>query len=230
MARGAGQRGNNRVTNLPARPIVFGVDPDNETLGALEDVASAMQCDWRGYPSGLAFCDDYARLPHANSRPACLVLETSLPGISGLEIQRRLTLAEDPLPIVFLTENRDIWLAVEVMRRGAVHYLLKPLLRLQMVSAIQEALALAESRYAASRRRQQLRERLGLLTPQDRQALRMIAEGMSNKEIAGGLGLSLRAAEMRRANLMKKLAFKSPLALVRFALRVRRDGVMEHDG
>ena len=210
---------------IEAVPTIFVIDPDGSTRDALQELASSIGCRCRAYASAGEFFASYV-----DSGPACLVLEVNVPDVNGLQIQRRLARAGDPLPLVYLTAHRDVWLAVELMRGGAVHYLSKPLPRLTMVSAVQEALALDRARRGAQRRRQRALDRLQALTPRERQALQMIAEGKSNKQVADALRITLRAAELRRANLMKKLGLKCPMSLAIFAMRAKREGVLTADG
>lgn len=218
-------RRNGLVASEAIRPRILALDADDQTRNALEELALVLRCDYRGYVSGLEFLAEHCE----TSTPSCLVLDVQLPDISGLMIQQRLTAASDPLSLIFLTASREVWLAVEVMRRGAVHYLLKPVPRLEIVSAIEEALVLSEARCAARDRRQWLQDRLGRLTPEDKHSLRMIADGMTARELSQASGITLRATEMRMRKLMEKLAFKHPMSLMRFALRVKREDAKNRD-
>jgi len=129
-----------------------------------------------------------------------------------------------PLPIIFLSAYSEVSLAVELMRRGAVNYLLKPLRPAELVSAVQEALAKDHLRRRAAERRQRVREGIAVLSAKERDVLRMIGEGKENGQVAEALGISRRGVELRRVSMMKKLHLRSPTGLLRFALLAKRIG------
>ena len=194
-------------------PTVFIIDPDESTRGAVGATASTMNLRHRGFASGYEFFGALTR-----SEPGCLVLEVKVADMSGLQIQRRLARLGATLPLIFLTSENDVSLAVELLRGGAVHYLQKPMRPLELMNALQEALALDRARRKSQQRRQRLMERLALLTLKQREVLRMIAEGKTTRTMAAALGVSPRTIELRRSSLIKKLGLKTPASLLRFAL------------
>lgn len=196
---------------------VFVLDPDPATGVAVGELASSLGLPCQTYPSGRAFFAAY-KAPW----PGCLVLEVQLSDMSGLQVQRRLATMGVPLPTIFLTGHHDVSVAVESMRGGAVHYLQKPLPKIELLSAIQEAMGICRLRWKVLRRRRRLQSGLELLSNQEREVLRGIARDQSNLEIASRLGVSLRTIELWRRNLTKKLKLTSATSLLRFALLADR--------
>lgn len=194
-------------------PTVFVVDADVPTRDAVRDLASLMNLQCEAYSSGLEFLNAYAP-----SRPGCLVLEVRIPGINGLEIQQRLAAQGAAIPLVFLTAQPTVSIAVRAMRAGAMHFLEKPFREHELWDTIQEALLFDDRRRSASAERRKLEQRMAALTSKERLVLGMIAEAKPNKAIASEMGVSLRTVELHRKHLMKKIGLHSSVELVRFAL------------
>jgi FixJ family two-component response regulator len=138
--------------------------------------------------------------------------------MGGLQIQRRLAAVDCLLPLVFVTSRTDVSTAVELMRSGALHVLEKPVRPLDLIGAIQEALAINQDRRRAAEEQRALREQIASLTWKDRQVLQLIAQGKSVKAMSTALGLCARAVELRRRRLIEKLELGSPLELMRFSI------------
>jgi FixJ family two-component response regulator len=200
-----------------ASPTVFVIDPDPSVRTSIEELVSSMDLACSSFATAREFL-----AANTDSAPGCLVLEVSIPDMSGLQLQKRLAAHGVPLPLVFVSAYRDVSLAVELMRGGAVHYLPKPFRPLELVGAIQEALALDRSRHEEAELHQDLAEKVAAISARDRDVLRMIAEAQPNSVIAAKLGITVRTVELRRARLMEKLGAKSPMALLHFALLARR--------
>ncbi len=143
--------------------------------------------------------------------------------MSGLQLQNRLAAEGALLPLVFVMAGSDVPTAVEFMRRGAVHVLEKPFRSIELSAAIHEAIDLDRDRRRAKNLRTRIRIHINALTRKERQVLELVAAGKSAKAIATRLELSLRAVELRRDSLMKKLEVDSPLELIRFAVIARRE-------
>ncbi len=122
-----------------------------------------------------------------------------------------------------MTANTNVSVAVELMRGGAVHLLEKPVRPVELLSAIEEAVKLDRDRRRTKNRHAKLLETVASLTAKERQVLELIGQGNSVKAIAAELGLCLRAIELRRSSLMKKLGVFSSLELLRFAVTVHRE-------
>jgi two-component system, LuxR family, response regulator FixJ len=206
-----------RSHELHEVPTVFVVDPDPSTGQTTRELldGSGMGCEL--YRSGREFLTAYR-----DDRPGCLVLEQRIPDMSGLQLQHRLAASGAVLPLVFVTASPDVSTAVEIMRGGAVHVLEKPIRSIELLEAIQEAIALDRSRRLAKNHQTRLKNLTDALTRNERQVLELIAAGRSVKAIAAELELCVRAVELRRKSLMKKLEVESSLELMRFSVIAQR--------
>jgi FixJ family two-component response regulator len=165
------------------------------------------------------------QLPGAE-RPACILLDVQMPGLSGLDLQDRLAELRSILPIVFVTGHFDIPTTVRAIKRGAEDFLTKPISSAQLIDAITRAIA----RYDLARsHRTELNSFLALiatLTPRERQVFLLMVSGMINKRIAGELGTTERTVKAHRHEVMEKLQVGSLAELVSSAVRL---GVLAAD-
>jgi FixJ family two-component response regulator len=149
--------------------------------------------------------------------PSCLVLDVRLPGLSGLDLQRRLAQVNTEIPIVFISGYSDVPTSVRAMKAGAIEFLLKPLADADILEAIGRALA----RHRADRERHaevtEMRSRHGSLTPRERQVMECVVAGLLNKQIAAELGTSEITIKVHRGQVMRKMMADSLADLVRQA-------------
>jgi two-component system, LuxR family, response regulator FixJ len=204
-------------------PTVFVVDPDPATGKLVQEIVGGS--DWRCevFSSGRDFLAAYH-----DERLGCLVLEQRIPDMSGLQLQHRLSARGSKLALVFVTANTNVSVAVELMRGGAVHVLEKPVRPVELLGAIEEAVNLDRERRRTKNRRAKVEKAVASLTAKEHQVLELIGRGKSVKAIAAELGLCLRAVELRRKSLMKKLGVSSSMELMRFAVTVHREFSSDH--
>jgi FixJ family two-component response regulator len=152
--------------------------------------------------------------------PGCLVLDLQMPGVGGLELQRRLREADAALPIVFLTGHGDIPTTVRAMKAGAVDFLTKPFQDEDLLHAVRQAVA----RDVAWRREQAeirlLRLRLDRLTPREQEVMALVVTGLLNKQVGHRLGVTERTVKLHRAQVMTKMQAGSLAELVLMAERL----------
>jgi len=149
-----------------------------------------------------------------SSQPGCLVLDIKMPGMTGLELQQRLIDDGMPLPIIMISGNTDVRIAVEAMSRGAVTLLEKPCRLDELTTHIRRAIDIDSESRRSLLHRTQTESKLASLTAKEREVLDLVASGKTNKEIAKTLKLSTRAVEDRRSRLMKKLGARSVVELI----------------
>jgi len=193
--------------------IVHVIDDDAEVRQSLAFLLSTVGLAVRVHPSATAFL---ATLPEVQD--GCIVTDVRMPGIDGIELQRRLKAKGVALPVIVMTGHGDISLAVEAMKAGAVDFIEKPFEDDVLIAAIKAALSRRAGDRERAARTAAVRERLALLSARERQVLDGLVAGKPNKIIAHDLGISARTVEIYRANVMTKMQADSLSALVRMVL------------
>ena len=192
--------------------VVFVVDDDAGVRAAIDSLLKSVGLRVEAFASAA----DFLKRPR-RELPACLVLDVRLPGVSGLEFQRQLAAAGDPIPVIFITGHGDIPMSVEAMKAGAADFLTKPVRGQDLLTAVQKAID-QDRRYRQSRRLlDELRGRLSALTPREREVMELVVAGLINKEIASNLGASERTVKIHRGQVMRKMKADSLPELVRMA-------------
>src|ERR1700728_3408285 len=195
--------------------MVFVVDDDAPMRESLKNLirsvglqvelfASAQEC-WRSKRPNL---------------PSCLVLDVRLPGLSGLDLQKRTGDAGIEIPIIFITGHGDIQMCVRAMKAGAIEFLTKPFRDQELLDAIHVALEKDRENRQRSTEVTQLETRLASLTPRERQVLPLVVSGLPNKRIAAELGISEAVTKVHRSQLIRKMRADSLPDLVRMAGKI----------
>lgn len=191
-------------------PIIYLVDDDPSFLRALSRRLRAADYQVEAFGSAAEF------LRRRRSEPAaCLVLDLQMSGPSGLELQEMLALAEEPLPVVFLTGHGDVSSSVRAMKRGAVDFLTKPVKGEELIDAVQRALAQQAVDQQARRLKREWQARYAKLTSREREVFALVVSGRPNKQIAEVLGISERTVKAHRGQVMHKMEVQSPAELGR---------------
>jgi FixJ family two-component response regulator len=153
--------------------------------------------------------------------PSCLVLDVRLPGLSGLDLQKRTTDAGMEIPIIFITGHGDVPMSVHAIKAGAVEFLTKPFRDQDLLDAIQQALE--RDRKARDQRAavEELRRRFTSLTPREREVMKRVVAGLLNKQIGAELGTSETTVKIHRHQVMEKMGAGSLPELVRMADRLK---------
>lgn len=198
-----------------AEAVVFVVDDDVGTRESLKNLIRSVGLRAETFASA----QDFLRSTRPDA-PSCLVLDVRLPGLSGLDLQKRMAEVELEIPIVFISGHGDIPMSVRAMKAGAVEFLTKPFREQELLDAIQQALE--RDRNAREQRAEiaELRSRYRLLTPREREVMALVVTGLLNKQIAGELGTSEASVKVHRQHVMAKMRAGSLAALVRMADRV----------
>jgi FixJ family two-component response regulator len=153
--------------------------------------------------------------------PACVLLDLSLPGPSGLELQEAMVRRGESVPVIFLTGHGDVPQTVRAMRQGAVDFLTKPVKLKDLLAAVREALGRQSADAGAAREGRELAERYARLTAREREVFEHVAEGRLNRQIASRLGITERTIKAHRSRIMEKMQVSSPAELGQAAARLR---------
>ena len=202
-------------TDIPVVPVVFIVDDDVSVRESLELLVRNEK--WK--PETFASAQEFLDRPRT-AVPSCLLLDLSLPGLNGLDLQKRLAVERTDMPIIFITGHGDIPKTVQAMKAGAVEFLTKPLNNNTLVSAIGKALERSRLALAQDAEMQELRARYASLTSREREVMALVVSGLLNKQVGGELGISEITVKAHRAQVMQKMKAGSLAALVRIAARL----------
>ncbi|MCP5162336.1 MAG: response regulator transcription factor [Hahellaceae bacterium] len=191
------------------------VDDDGAMREAMMAILESVGIQVQGFESGQHFLAEAQRL-----RYGCLVLDIRMPGLSGLEVQKKLQELQIDVPLILVTGHGDIEMAVEAMKRGARDFLTKPFRDQVLIDAVQNALTAAHEAAAASHHEDDLRmangelqARLSSLTPREREVLTYVVKGMRSKQIAAELNIALKTVEEYRSRLLDKMKVRSSTEL-----------------
>jgi FixJ family two-component response regulator len=198
-----------------ADAMVFVVEDDAPLRESLQDLLRSVGLRVAAFASAQEFLR--SKRPDV---PGCLVLDVRLPGLSGLELQKRMAEVDMDIPIIFITGHGDIPMTVQAMKAGAVEFLSKPFRDQALLDAIQQALARDRAAREQRAQREALRRRYRSLTPRERDVLALVVTGLLNKQIAGELGTSEASVKVHRQHVMAKMGAGSLAALVRMADRL----------
>jgi FixJ family two-component response regulator len=199
----------------PTRATVFVVDDD---ASVREAVASLLRSVGH-HPQLFGSAQDFLTSPKVDA-PACLVLDVRMPGLGGLDCQRRLSDAGLQIPVIFMSGHGDIPMTVRVMKAGAVDFLTKPFRDQDLLDAVDQALEQDRIRRADERENAGVRERFASLTTREREVMGWVVTGRLNKQIAGELGTSEITVKVHRGHVMRKMKADSVPDLVRMADRL----------
>jgi FixJ family two-component response regulator len=195
-----------------AEPLVFVIDDDAGVRTSIQRLLKSVGLKADAFASA----QDFLQRPRHDG-PSCLILDVRLPGISGLELQRKLIQSGVPIPIIFITAHGDIPMTVRAMKSGAVEFLTKPFSDQELLDAVQQAL---EHNRVARRQQNEiaeLQDRFKQLTAREQQVMKLVISGMPTKEIASILGTQEVTAKVHRGQVMHKMKATSLVELCRMA-------------
>ena len=203
---------------MPAESVIYVIDDDDAARESLCFLLQSAGFAVKAYESATTFLNVVSEV-----KAGCIVTDVRMPGISGIDLLRRLKEHEIGIPVIVVTGHGDVPLAVEAMKVGAVDFLEKPYDDEALLASVRVALDRQDKDVHHDAELAELNERLVALSNREREVLEGLVAGNPNKTIAYDLGISPRTVEIYRANVMTKMKANSLSSLVRMALRT---GVM----
>ncbi len=201
---------------LQVTPIVFVVDDD---ISVRESLEALIRCEgWQ--PETFASAQEFLDRPRGLV-PSCLVLDISLPGLNGLELQERLATTGSYMPIIFITGHGDVPMTVRAMKAGAVEFLTKPFSDDVLLNAIRAAVERSRVALGQDAEMRGLRDCYASLSKRERQVMALVVSGLLNKQVAGELGISEITVKAHRGKVMQKMKADSFADLVKMDARLR---------
>jgi len=207
--------------------IVFVVDDDVSVRESLELLINNE--GWQ--PRTFASAQEFLGSPRAVV-PSCLLLDISLPGLNGLELQKRVAAERTDMPIIFITGYGDVPKTVQAMKAGAIEFLTKPFNDEVLLTAIRQALERSRLALVQETEMQELRSHYASLTPREREVMALVVSGLLNKQVGGELGISEITVKAHRGQVMQKMKANSVADLVKMAGRLdgkARSGAAAHE-
>ncbi|MEO8523502.1 MAG: response regulator [Caldimonas sp.] len=201
---------------LQVKPVVFVVDDDISVRESLELLIR--HAGWQ--PELFASAQDFLARPRVLA-PSCLLLDFSLPGLNGLELQERIAADRADMPIIFITGHGDVPMTVQAMKAGAVEFLTKPFSDDVLLRAIDLALERSHVAVGQEVELRLLKDCHASLTPREREVMALVVSGLLNKQVGGELGISEITVKAHRGKVMTKMKAGSLPDLVNMAARLR---------
>lgn len=196
-------------------PVVFVVDDDVSVRESLELLIRA--AGWQ--PETFMSAGEFLTRPRTTV-PNCLILDVNLPDLSGLDLQKLVSVERTDMPIVFITGYGDVPMTVKAMKAGAVEFLTKPFSDEVLLTAIEQALERSRTALAADSEMQMLRDRRASLSRREQEVMALVVSGLLNKQVGFELGISEITVKAHRGQVMRKMKARSLPELVNMAARL----------
>jgi FixJ family two-component response regulator len=197
-------------------PIVFVVDDDVSVRESLESLIRFV--GWQ--PETFASAREFLARPRVLA-PSCLVLDVSLPDLSGLDLQKLIAADRIDMPIIFITGYGDVPMTVRAMKAGAVEFLTKPFDDDVLLGAIRHAIERSSAALGDEAESKALQDRYASLSPREQEVMALVVSGLLNKQVGGVLGISEITVKAHRGKVMQKMKADSLADLVKMAVRLR---------
>ncbi len=200
----------------PIEPIVYVIDDDPDVCNSLTWLLESVQLEVQTFQSAIDFLE-YQR----PERPACLISDIRMRGMSGLQLQEQLNQQKVILPIIFMTGHGDIPMSVTALKNGAFDFLEKPFNPQHMLNQVQACLQRAEIDFHEQINRQEQLQKIQSLSPREHEIIHLLVDGLPSKKIAQLLNISHKTVEIHRAHIRQKLGTESIAQIVHMVLNCK---------
>lgn len=190
-------------------PTVYIVDDDESVCRSIERLLRSEDYQVKAFTSA----EDFLEL-ECYERPGCLILDVTMPGMSGLEVQEKLVSLDVSMPIIFITGNASIPMSVRAMKGGAINFIEKPFDQGELIDELEKAIQLDSQVTQRETELSIVKANIGSLTPRENEVYNLVITGKLNKQIAAELGISEKTIKVHRARVMEKMRVKSLAELV----------------
>jgi len=198
--------------------MIHVVDDDEAMRDSLAWLLDGERYAVHTYASGEDFL---ARIEAGAGRPACVILDIRMPGISGVEVHEQLSRRGADTPVIFVTGHGDVPMAVDAIKRGAFDFIEKPFSETKLMAIIERALEEDARRAGACSAQSGIAQRLAKLSPREKEVLDLVIAGKMNKTIADAMNISIKTVEAHRAKVMDKMGARSLAELVQLVVQAR---------
>lgn len=198
---------------LNIESTVYIVDDDENVRNSLAQLFEAVGYNFEIFSSSQDFLDSYD-----STKPGCLVLDIRMPGMSGLGLQEKLAKYRDTLPIIFITGHGDVTTAIEAFKGGATDFIEKPFNDQKLLDSIDKSIETSLKNYRNHVEVADIQKRMDALTPREREILKGVVDGKTNKMIALELEISPKTVDFHRCNIMEKMGVNSAVQLTRVVM------------
>lgn len=192
---------------------VFVIDDDVDVRDSLQWLLESVGLNVQTYENALAFFDGFD-----NSKSGCIVMDVRMPGLSGINAQKKLPEHNIELPVIMISAHGNVDMAVTALTQGAMTFIEKPFDDQVLIDHVHNALEKDRTRFARHNSQSRIRERYDNLTRRERQVMALIVKGLSNQEAADELGINRKTVEGHRANMTAKMKVDSFAELVQVAI------------
>tara|TARA_Y100001973_G_C5167838_1_gene317209 strand:- start:848 stop:1483 length:636 start_codon:yes stop_codon:yes gene_type:complete len=201
------------MTSKNDAQTVFVIDDDADVRDSLKWLLESVGLKVQAYENALAFFDGFDK-----SQSGCIVMDVRMPGLSGINAQKKLPELEIELPVIMISAHGNVDMAVTALTQGAMTFIEKPFDDQVLIDHVHNALERDRARFLRRSSQTRIRERYDSLTRRERQVLELIVQGLSNQEAADELGINRKTVEGHRANMMAKMKVDSFAELVQVAI------------
>ena len=191
---------------------VYIIDDEQDVRDALQMLLKSIGLTVETFPSAIEFLDQYQM-----EWPGCILVDIRMPGMSGIELQKKLNAMGAPIPVIVISGHADVPTAVRVIQEGAVDLLEKPVSDQELLDKVQLAINNDRELRATYLEKKQIQSCYDQLTPREKEIMNEVALGKMNKVIAYELDITTRTVELHRAHVMEKMQVRSLADLVRYA-------------